>query len=259
MVDCGQDSTIILGKPWIVQHQCQLNFAKGRILFSLAHKKINLPMGNNTRNLALQSHSSIAIKPKEPLHPKPVTFSKTQALPQLNPPTQPQVHKVPMKQSRHQPTAKVSQRWVPKALLSAQGYYEGKASIWLPKQGQTQVGKPLLQALKLLQKSLVPLSQKSACTNTNLAYKTITTKLRPPNQCQPLQTGLVLKKAQWLLQLLQAKLAQDQVVYYFATTCQQPSAKLAVHQPSLKPTIKDQTRRFPKLYTTLKWIPKLPT
>ena len=45
VVDCGQDSTIILGKPWIVQHQCQLNFAKGRILFSLAHKKINLPMG----------------------------------------------------------------------------------------------------------------------------------------------------------------------------------------------------------------------
>ena len=22
VVDCGQDSTIILGKPWIVQHQC---------------------------------------------------------------------------------------------------------------------------------------------------------------------------------------------------------------------------------------------
>ena len=143
---------------------------------------------------------------------------------------------------------------MPKALLHAQGYYEGKASIWLPKQGQKQVSNPQQQAHQPLQKSLATLSQKSACTNTNLASKTITTKLRPP-----LQTGLVLKKAQWLLQLLQAKLAQDRVVYYFANTCQQPSTKLAVQQPVLKPAIKDQTRRFPKLYKTLKWIPKLPT
>ena len=88
MVDCGQDSTIILGKPWIVQHQCQLNFAKGRILFSLAHKKINLPMGNNTPSLALQPQPPTAIKPKEPLHLDTVTMSKTQALPKLNPPKQ---------------------------------------------------------------------------------------------------------------------------------------------------------------------------
>ena len=90
-------------------------------------------MGNNTPSLALRPQPPTAIKSKEPLHPKPVTMSKTQALPKLNPPKQPQVYKVPMKQSNHQPTAKVTQRWVPKALLHAQGYYEGKESIWLPK------------------------------------------------------------------------------------------------------------------------------
>ena len=117
MVDCGQDSTIILGKPWIVQHQCQLNFAKGRILFSLAHKKINLPMGNSGPSLAIQPQPQTAIKPKEPLPSKLVTLSKTQAFPKLNSPTQPQVYKVPIQQLGHHQIAKVSQRWVPKALL----------------------------------------------------------------------------------------------------------------------------------------------
>ena len=111
MVDYGQDTTIILGKPWIVQHQCQLNFAKGCILFSLAHKKINLPMGNNTLCHALGPQTKIAIKPNEPLHPKPKTMSKTQPLPKLN---QPQVHKVPRKHPNHKSTTRITQRWVPK-------------------------------------------------------------------------------------------------------------------------------------------------
>ena len=70
--------------------------------------------------------------------------------------------------------------------------------------------------------------------------------------------GPIFKKAQWLLQLLQAKLAQDRVVDCFANTGQQPLTKLAMKQPMLGPAIKDPTRRFPKLYTTLKWLPKLP-
>ena len=54
VVDCGKDNTIILGKPWIVQHQCQLNFATGCNLFSLAHQKFNLPMGNDTPSFSPQ-------------------------------------------------------------------------------------------------------------------------------------------------------------------------------------------------------------
>ena len=216
-------------------------------------------MGNSGPSLVIQPQPPTVIKPTKPLPSKQVTLPETQAFKKLNSPTQPQVHKSPMKQSGHHQTAKVSQRWVPKALLSAQGYYEGKASIWLPKQVQKKVSKPLLQAHQPLQKSLAPLSQKHACTITTLASKTITTKLRAMNQCQPLQTGLILRKAQWLLQLLQAKLAQDRVVYYFAYTCQQQSVKPAVQQPMLKPAIKDPNRGFPKLYKTLKWIPRLPT
>ena len=99
-------------------------------------------MGNNTPSLALEPQPKTAIKPNEPLHPKPATMSKPQALPKLNQPKQPQIYKVPKKQPNHKSTVKVTQRWVPKALLHAQGFYEGKASIWLPKQGQKQVHKP---------------------------------------------------------------------------------------------------------------------
>ena len=78
------------------------------------------------------------------------------------------------------------------------------------------------------------------------------------DHCKPQKTGSALKRAQWLLQLLQAKLAQERVVYYFAATCQQPLVRLTEHQPPLQPAIKDPTRSFPKIYPTLKWIPKLP-
>ena len=93
-------------------------------------------MGNNTPSHLPMPLQRMAVKPNEPLHQDPKTMSKTQALPKLNQPKQPQVHKDPKKQPNHKSTTKVTQRWVPKALLHAQGFYEGKASIWLPKQGQ---------------------------------------------------------------------------------------------------------------------------
>ena len=95
MVDCGEDSTIILGKPWIVQHQCQFNFANGCISFSLAHKKINLPMGNNTPSHTPEPQQKTVVKPNEPLHQEPKTMSKTKALPKPKQPKQPQVYKDP--------------------------------------------------------------------------------------------------------------------------------------------------------------------
>ena len=93
VVECGEDSIIILGKPWIVQYQCQLNFAKGRILFSLAHKKINLPMGNNTPSHTPQLQPKPTVKPYEPLHQELKSLSKTRALHKPNPYKQPQAHK----------------------------------------------------------------------------------------------------------------------------------------------------------------------
>ena len=117
VMDCREDSTIILGKPWIVQHQCQLNFAKGCILFSLAHKTINLPMGNNTPSHTPQPQPKPIVKPIEPLHQEPKGLSKTKALHKPNPSKQPQVHKLPKRSQVHKTTTRVHQRWVPKTLL----------------------------------------------------------------------------------------------------------------------------------------------
>ena len=101
--------------------------------------------------------------------------------------------------------------------------------------------------------------QKSAGNITILEPKTITPKPRTAYQCKPQKTGSVLKKAQWLLQLLQAKISQERVVHYFEATCQQPSTKIAEHQPPLKLEIKGPTKSFSSTNPTLRWIPKLPT
>ena len=122
-------------------------------------------------------------------------MSKTRALPKLNQPKQPQVHKDPKQQPNHKPTAKVTQRWVPKALLQAQGFYKGKASIWFPKQGQKQVHKPQQQAQQTCQWRPAKPHQKSACTITNLESKTITPQPRTTSQGKPKKIGSVLKKA----------------------------------------------------------------
>ena len=152
----------------------------------------------------------------------------------------------------------ITTRWIPKTLLKAQGYYEGKTSIWLPKHSQKQVGKPLLQAHKPLHQSLATSRLKSACTVTNLASSLIASKISTTSQCHIHKTGSIIRQAQWLLQLLQAKLAQEKVVDYFAAVSQQSWVKSAGHQPPLKLAIKDPTKSVPKLYPTLNWIPKLP-
>ena len=113
-------------------------------------------------------------------------------------------------------------------------------------------GKPKQQAHQTLQRSLAKSCQKSACTITNLASNTITPKPRTTYQCKHQTTGLVLRRAQWLLQLLQAKLSQEKVVHYFEATCQPPSTKLAEHQPPLKLAIKGPTKSFSKTHSTLK-------
>ena len=44
IMDCKEDSTIILDKPWIVLHQCELNFATTCIIFSLHNHQLSTPM-----------------------------------------------------------------------------------------------------------------------------------------------------------------------------------------------------------------------
>ena len=129
----------------------------------------------------------------------------------------------------------------------------------LPKQGQKQVDKPQQQAQQTLQKRPAKPHQKSACTITNLESKTITPKPRTTSQLQPQRSGSILKKAQWILQLLQAKLSQDRVVHYFEATSQQSPPKLAENQPPLKLAFKGPTKSFSSPNSTLLLIPKLPT
>ena len=111
-------------------------------------------MGNNTPSHTPKPQQKTALKSNEPLHQEPEAMSKMKALPKPNQPKQPQVYKDPKQHPIHKTTAKVNQRWVPKALLQAQGFYKGKASIWLPKQGQKHIHKPQQQAQQTLPKRL---------------------------------------------------------------------------------------------------------
>ena len=148
-------------------------------------------MADVTPSHTPQPQPKLIVKPLEPLYQEPTSLSKTRALPKRNPFTQPQEYKLPKGSQVHKTTAKFNKRWVPKALLQAQGFYKGKASIWLLKQGQKQVHQPQQQAQQTLQKSSDKLHQKSACTITSLASKTINPKPRMTYQCTPQTTGSV--------------------------------------------------------------------
>ena len=102
-------------------------------------------------------------------------------------------------------------------------------------------------------------NQKSACTITKLESKTITPKPRTTSQCKPQKIGSILKKAQWILQLVQAKLSQDRVVQYFEATSQQSPTKIADNKPPLQFAIKGPPKCYSSPNSTLQWIPKLPT
>ena len=166
------------------------------------------------------------------------------ALHKPNPYKHPQALKVLEKKHFHRTTAKVHQRWVPKTLLQAQGFYKGKTSIWVPKQGQKQVHKPQAQAQQINQKQLVKPNQGSACTITNLETKTITQNPRTTSHLKPQRTGSILKQAQWILQLMQAKISQATVVQYFEAISQAPHTKIAEKEPTLKHKTKGPTQVF---------------
>ena len=169
-------------------------------------------MGNDTPSHNPQPQPKPPVKPIEPLHQEQKTLPKTQALHKPNPYKQPQAQKYSKKNPYHKTTIQVHQRWVPKTLLQAQGFYKGKTSIWVPKQRQEQVQTTQAQAHKLLPKRLVKPNQESACTITNLESKTIQEKPRTTSQLKHQRTISILKQAQWILQLMQAKLSQATVV-----------------------------------------------
>ena len=96
-------------------------------------------MRNDTLSFSLQSHPKLAANPIKPLHqvqkilPKPTVSHKPY------PSKQPQVPKFSRSYQSSGTTTNATQWWIPKTLLQAQGYYQGKTSIWVPKQRQGQV------------------------------------------------------------------------------------------------------------------------
>ena len=79
------------------------------------------------------------------------------------------------------------------------------------------------------------------------------------SQLKPQRTGSILKQAQWILQLMQAKISQAKVVQYFEAISHKPYKKIAENGQSLKLKTKGPSQVFSSQIPTMRWIPKLPT
>ena len=78
-MDCGEDSTIIFEKPWIVHHQCQLNFATSQIIFSLNNHQFSTPIKNpiiEPQTLEKPTHNSMVSKGLGKQQPLSTTFQR---------------------------------------------------------------------------------------------------------------------------------------------------------------------------------------
>ena len=83
-------------------------------------------------------------------------------------------------------------------------------------------------------------------------------KPRANSQPKIQSTGRVLKQAQWILQLMQAKLSQATVVQHFEAISQAPHTEIAKKKSALKSTTKGSTQFFTSQISIKRWIPKLP-
>lgn len=133
---------IILGKPWIFEHGCSLNFAESRMQFTIANTAFNVPMRTTTsatnssiqrpkpRNRKHLTNTTINFKPKQVWRRKVQAQSKSDSS---------------TEQTRSGGEQHSTQVWIRKSLLQAQGFYTGKAKIWVPKTVQPPQ-KPLQKA-----------------------------------------------------------------------------------------------------------------
>ena len=126
------------------------------------------------------------------------------------------------------------------------------------KQRQEQVQQPQVQAQKFFPKKPIKPSQDSAYAITNLESKTITKKPRTNSQPKIQSTGVILKQAQWILQLMQAKISQATVVQHFEAISQAPHPEIAEKKFALKSTTKGSTQFFTSQISIKRWIPKIP-
>ena len=142
--------------------------------------------------------------------------------------------------------------------MQAQGFYQGKTSIWVPKQRQVQMKQPQPQAPISITKGPVKPTQNSACAITNLESKTIRKLPQPTSQPKILSTRVVLKQAQLLLQLMQGKVSQTVVVELFKAISQTTHKETYEKKLALKSKIKDPVLFFSSQATNNQWITKLP-
>ena len=132
----------------------------------------------------------------------------------------------------------------------------------MPKQRQEQVQQHQAQAQKFFPRKPLKPDHDSACAIVNLDSRTITEKLRTNSQPKIQSIGAVLKQAQWILQLMQAKLSQEMVVQRFVAISQAPHTEIVEKKSALKSTTKGPTKFFlgqtSTKNSTKQWISKLP-
>ena len=149
----------------------------------------------------------------------------------------------------HQPygiPSKAIQRWIPKALLQAQGYYQGKTSIWVPKQKQGQAEQPKTQAqISITKESINPI-QRSAFAKTNLEINATNNLSKPTFQHMALSIGRFTRQANLFLQLMQGKVSQVVVAKIFMDLSQTPPKQDIEKTSTMISKVKDPILFFSK-------------
>ena len=151
IVDCNSEDTLILGKPWIIEHRCTLNFADSRLQFKIANTHFSVPMRKSDNVDKLPQTQPQQTTPK----PKPLATPITTRSHQRPPNHQPKYEwrrKTALIQKPIPPTTQARSGgvkhkkmvWIRKSVLKAQNFYEGNKKIWLPKHTQP-TSKPHMQ------------------------------------------------------------------------------------------------------------------
>ena len=103
-------------------------------------------MGNDTPSHNPQPQPKLEVNTFKPLQQEQKSLPNPKALHKPNLSKQPQAPKYSKSSPSYGTTTQTHQRWIPKTLLQAQGYYQGKTSIWVPKHRQGQAKQQVTQA-----------------------------------------------------------------------------------------------------------------
>ena len=197
------DTPVILGQPWQRTYNGATNWREEGINFEVDENKYFTPFFNEETSSQSDS-TEVQNKVQEP---------KTQITKPASPPTN--KHKrtvwkwVPKMKATNQPdptqptsvkpiqaNQRVVQRWLPRSLLKAQGYYEGVAQVWIPKKIQPPRPQPqktscpvLTRSPKITQEWRIKHKQESNCHEKHKQNNTASNDKTEKWQWIPKRTG----------------------------------------------------------------------